>query len=203
SGVSIAALEQVSASPSQPNRPIYKSEIGLGSFTFNATVVKHESSATFFVWRCYALFGTIWDSVSSGWFVNAITTFRPADGQLISTIGIGRGDDTSQPTYVTSDQSTATGQSEPGSIDLVVSFDGTDLTADWQGLSVTHETGDINRFVGFWSRDQQLERLERFKLWTSNSPEPPWTESGHGTHDGTSFVYTDKYHSGGSYDPNA
>jgi hypothetical protein len=43
---------------------------------------------------------------------------------------------------------------------------------------------------------------DNFKAWVSSIPEPP-DESGHGRYINGQYVYSDKYHAGGEYNPNA
>lgn len=46
--------------------------------------------------------------------------------------------------------------------------------------------------------------IASIKAWTTDTPEPSSSESGHGTYDSeTGYTYTDKYHTGDTYDPNA
>jgi len=45
--------------------------------------------------------------------------------------------------------------------------------------------------------------IEQVKVWSSDIPEPPSGESGHGKYIDGIFVYSDKYHAGDGYDPNA
>lgn len=44
--------------------------------------------------------------------------------------------------------------------------------------------------------------IDNFKAWISSIPEPP-DESGHGRYINGQYVYSDKYHAGGGYNPDA
>jgi hypothetical protein len=59
---------------------------------------------------------------------------------------------------------------------------------------------------GYWTPYYPYPKntFDNVKIWIDGIPEPPGSESGHGNYRPTSgFSYTDKYHSGGIYNPNA
>jgi hypothetical protein len=58
----------------------------------------------------------------------------------------------------------------------------------------------LNRYLDGYENNY----INQVKVWTADLPEPPDGESGHGTWTSEGgFVYTDKYHAGGTYNPNA
>ncbi|MEM8668721.1 MAG: hypothetical protein AAGG48_14470 [Planctomycetota bacterium] len=83
---------------------------------------------------------------------------------------------------------------------------GTTLDITFGTASLSIATGALPSLVGMYSRDtaaSSVDYISQFKAWSASIPEPPDGESGHGTYDGSTFNYTDKYHAGGGYDPNA
>ena len=64
--------------------------------------------------------------------------------------------------------------------------------------------GVYSNLTKFIDNDGDMH-LSRIKVWTADIPEPSDAESGHGTYDETQskFVYSDKYHSEGEYNPDA
>lgn len=60
----------------------------------------------------------------------------------------------------------------------------------------------FNALGAFQSGDIDCH-IKEIKAWSATIPEPPSTESGHGTYASGTYTYNDGYHSGGSYDPTA
>jgi hypothetical protein len=88
-------------------------------------------------------------------------------------------------------------------VSIVVS-EGT-LTVTAGGAEVSVEVGQWPLRVGLLSHAGYMDRfrIESFKAWVDGIPEPPDDESGHGTYADGEYTYTDKYHAGGTYNPNA
>jgi hypothetical protein len=91
---------------------------------------------------------------------------------------------------------------ETDTITLVT--DGGDVTVDVLHLTKSGDEGPFRQKVGLWcAATSVLNNVLKFKAWVSSIPEPPDDESGHGTYADGVFTYTDKYHAGGGYNPNA
>jgi hypothetical protein len=108
--------------------------------------------------------------------------------------------------------------SGPGTYLFEISQIGTLLTVSYGG-NVLYQGDDLQAadagFVGLLTGagsqlgpsgpNDDAVGLEKIKVWSADIPEPPDDESGHGTYDADSgeFTYTDKYHAGETYNPNA
>jgi hypothetical protein len=80
-------------------------------------------------------------------------------------------------------------------------FSGEDLYTVSAGMfGLRGYSSALNRFLD----GDEDNHINQVKVWTADLPEPPDGESGHGTWTSEGgFVYTDKYHAGGTYNPNA
>jgi hypothetical protein len=100
----------------------------------------------------------------------------------------------------------------PWDLDATATFmlqaQGTNATLSAFGGAYTLDvdTGPYRQKVGMspWYRvDYNASNILKFKAWISSIPEPPDDESGHGTYADGEYTYTDKYHAGETYNPNA
>jgi hypothetical protein len=187
-------------------RPVYTRKLPVGAFSLSGVANRVVNVDSFYDDGVLVnlLLGVTRNSVLSGYQVIAIGTRHSGGTSGLTAISISTFDNTQlvfsglSPTLPSATEA------------FSVVYDGETLTVSCFGLEVSYAVGVISPYIGMRSQysysasnNQYHMNIQYLKAWSASIPEPPDAQSGHGNYVDGQFIYTDKYHAGGGYNPNA